>query len=236
MSNLGSKKSAARPCGGEVLPRVLLKITVIVVVCALGLQLYRTVVWTIANGGTPWGGLIRVLSYYSVLTNLMVAAFIAVVLSARSGGTPRPNAAAAVALNIGIVGFVGVAELAFSLLLPDLREVPSGTKLVADIGLHVMTPILFFSYWLLFVPRGALRWINPIYWMVYPIAYLGVALCFGSVDGYYPYPLVDVGVRGYPQVLTNAVLLLIGFLGLGFVMVSIDRAFASVGPKSAVAS
>lgn len=134
----------------------------------------------------------------------------------------------AVALNIGIVGFVGSAELVFSILLPAAREFPSGSKLFSDIGLHVMTPIMFFLYWLIFVPRGALRWIDPLVWMIYPAAYLGGALWFGAAAGYYPYPLVDVGLRGYPQVLTNAGLLLVGFGGLGFMMLVVDSLGLSV--------
>jgi hypothetical protein len=83
-------------------------------------------------------------------------------------------------------------------------------------------------YWLVFALPGALRWTQPVYWLIYPLAYIAYSLMRGALIGRYPYPFADVHRLGYPAVLVNAVAFLIGFYLLGLLAVAIDRVIGRI--------
>jgi hypothetical protein len=189
----------------------------------LGLQLILTIGAVVERGGSAFDGLLRALDYFTVLTNILVAVVLAASLYRRASGTMlvRPRTMAAAALYIAVVGIV------YALLLRDLWE-PTGLQLVADIGLHEVVPILFMVFWLAFVPKGTLRWTDPIWWLIYPIVYFIYALLRGAWFGRYPYPFIDVNLHGYAGTLSNAVLLLAVFFGLGSLLVLIDHRMSRI--------
>jgi hypothetical protein len=128
----------------------------------------------------------------------------------------------AAAVYIIIVGVI------YSLFLRPLWS-PVGLQLVADVALHGVTPIVYPVFWLVFVPKGKVKWIQPVYWLVYPVLYVGYSLLRGLVSNRYLYPFADVTMLGYRRVFINTGILLFTFLVLGFVMVAIDRVMARVG-------
>ena len=78
-----------------------------------------------------------------------------------------------------------------------------------------MTPL----FWLLFAPKGALRWRDPLLWAIYPLAYFAYALTRGASDGKYPYPFMDIPAVGWPSALTTVAIILILYLLVGLVLV-----------------
>jgi hypothetical protein len=54
---------------------------------------------------------------------------------------------------------------------------PKVLQLFADLGLHDAIPFLFPLYWLVFLPKGSLRWIDPTWWLVYPVLYFLYSMC-----------------------------------------------------------
>ncbi len=161
------------------------------------------------------------LSYFTVLTNLLVAGVTTAALLHGEGGSwlSRPSTLSATVVYIFVVGFI------YQLLLRSLWN-PTGLQLIADVAMHSVIPVLLVFYWVLFVGKGVLRWADPLYWLAYPATYVAYTLARGAVTHFYPYPFGDVNTLGYPRALGNAGLLLTGFFGLGLLVVAIDRQMA----------
>lgn len=185
---------------------------------AVIVQIILAVKTGIGNGQSAIAGVVNTLSYFTILTNLLVA-FVctASVLHGESDNfLTLPSTQSAVAVYIFIVG------LTYSLLLRSIWE-PTGLSAVLDIALHDVTPVLYVLYWFFFVPKGTLRWSQPIYWLIYPVLYIIYCIVRGAITGLYPYYFVDVTLLGYPRALTNTVLLLLGFWAVSLIAVAMDR-------------
>lgn len=192
---------------------------------AIALQVYLTTQLVMSSGGSLGSGVVLVFSYFTVLTNLIVAVVVTACLL-RGPGTflSRPATLSAVAVYIFMVGLI------YALLLRNLWA-PTGLQLVADIDLHQATPTLFVLYWLFFVRKGTLRWVQPITWLIYPLAYIAYSLLYGVLTGRYLYHFADVSALGYPRALANAALVLAAFLVVGLIAVAIDRGISSFASR-----
>jgi hypothetical protein len=188
---------------------------------ALALQLSLTLGIVVGQGRSIWSGLWLFLGYFTVLTNIMVAVSMSLVAMDRWPGGPRPSASAltAVALAITIVGVV--YHLLLSGRVPDL----SSLGWVADRTMHYLVPALSLVFWVMFVPKSSFTFKDPFLWIVYPLGYLVYAMARGSLDGWYPYFFIDVGVIGYAKSMLNAAVLSAVVLALGFAIVITTRFF-----------
>ena len=185
------------------------------------LQLVLSLRLAQAQGFPPVNGLIAYLGYFTVLTNIVVAATLSL---ARWGGRSRaarwcrdPSVATGVLLSILLVG------LGYHVLLRAIWD-PQGWAWVADGVLHYATPLLCLLHWWISVPATRLPWTEPLRWAAWPLVYVVYALLRGEWLLRYPYPFLDVAVLGYGRVLLNALGLLAVFLLLGTVLVAISRA------------
>ena len=200
--------------------QVLMVVTASAAWFALSLQVPLTMGASIANGMSVIAGILTYLSFFTLLTNLIVAVVLTVSLLTPKSRWGRffahPSIATATALYIAMVGAV------YSFLLRNLWD-PEGLSKVADIILHDVVPVLYVVFWILFVPKSGLRWRDPLAWAIYPIIYLVWILARGAISGHYPYPFVDVSRLGYPLALRNSVVLLTIFLVTAFAVVGIAR-------------
>jgi hypothetical protein len=199
-----------------------LVILAVVAWLAVGLQIWLVIQTYAARGDSAFGAVVHTLSFFTVLTVLVVAlvttasATTPVVPGERDSFLKRPGTMTAVAVYIFVVGLV------YSLFLRSVWD-PTGLNKVADAALHDAVPVLYVVYWLIFVPKKNLRWVQPFYWLIYPLAYFLYALVRGEITGKYPYWFADPTVLGYPRTFANSALLVIGFLVLGEVAVSVGR-------------
>ncbi len=165
-------------------------------------------------------------SYFTILTNVLIAlAFTAPALwpDSRLGRwTAGEGVRAALAM------YVAVVALIYHLFLASTWD-PQGLTRVVDIGLHTVIPIAFILDWLLFVPKGRLRWIDPVKWLAYPLAYGVWTVIHGQIIGWYPYWFIDIGALGWGPALANFGLLLVAFLALGLIVTALDRGLAALG-------
>ena len=194
----------------------------------LGLQLLLSLRLVVEQGGTPLGGLVVYLGYFTVLTNLLVAVSLSLALwrpgSAAGRWFRRPEAATAVAVNIALVG------LTYHLLLRHVWD-PQGLQKLADITLHYAVPLLGVLHWWMAVPPARMAWHAPLAWAAWPLAYLGYALLRGFWLGSYPYPFIDVTTLGYPRTGLNAAGLLVVFLLVGLAFVAVARGRLRRAPR-----
>lgn len=166
------------------------------------------------------GGLVSFFSYFTVLSNTLVATVLTCELTSRESAARRwflqPWVSSGIAVSIAVVG------LAYSILLRHLWH-PEGWQWLADELLHDVMPLLYLAWWWLCVPKGTLRLRHIALWVIYPLAYFAYALLRGHVLAAYPYPFIDVDKLGYPQVFINAAGLLVGFVVLSLLVIGLDR-------------
>lgn len=155
-----------------------------------------------------------VLRYFTITTALLSAIVFTAIAAGVQGAAAAP-----------IVAGVGLAEMlvgvVYGLLLHGLLEL-SGGSAVANGMLHYAVPVLAHVFWAVCTPKGGLRWPHPLFWAIYPLAYLAVSIASGGRTGRYPYPFLDVGALGWTRVMGNSVGIAAGFLSIGFGLVWLD--------------
>lgn len=163
---------------------------------------------------------IRFFSYFTVLTNIIVAATLTAIAffpNSKIGKfASRPTVQTAVAVYISIVGLV------YSLFLRSVWD-PQGWQAVADHALHDFVPLAYVIYWIVFAPKAGLAWSEAFKWLAYPLVYIAYSLTRGAFAMWYPYWFVDVNQLGYAQALTNTGFVLIAFAVVGFIYLAIAK-------------
>ncbi len=176
------------------------------------------------------GTLANLFSYFTILTNLLVALSLSFSLffpnSKAAIFFKRPSVKSAIALYIFIVALV------YNTVLRGIFPI-SGWHLFIDTLLHVIVPLLYIIFWYLVVPKKALHWQDGISWIYFPLAYLLYSLIRGAIVQWYAYPFLDVNELGYTKVFINIAAMVAVFFvaGLGFIF--INRLF---GNKNIVAA
>lgn len=165
----------------------------------------------------------RLVGYFTILTNIVVAtsytARLAAPASALGRFFERTVVDSAVLAAITLVGAVYV------LILQGLWD-PRGGQLLADVLLHYVAPLGYIGYWIAFRPRGALQWGFVPAWLIYPSGYLVYAMLRGALDGWYAYPFIDVATIGYARTFANAAALIAIVSLAGLLIVALDKAAA----------
>lgn len=193
----------------------------------LGLQFVLMVGYGRADGRTLFLTLLQFLSFFTLLSNLLVAIVLTVSLcipqTTLGRIVDRAPVYAATAVYIGIVG------IGYSLLLRHIWD-PQGWQKVVDILLHDAVPLLYVLWWVFLSAKTRLRWSNVFIWLIWPLVYLISVLMRGALTGIYPYPFIDAGVIGYGRVLISAVGFSVAFALLGTIAVAFTRRRRPVGP------
>ena len=202
---------------------------------ALGLQLRLAIGFSVARGFSVAHGIIVYFGFFTIVTNILLALVLttACLRPASRGFLMSP------ALRSASLVYIAIVAIVYSLLLRHLRT--TGAAFVADSLLHDVVPPLYFLFWIAFVPKGTLRWMHPVYWLAFPVAYFAYILVRGALIGSYPYAFLDASALGYPRLALNGSLLLAAFLAMGVLCVGIDHALrprkfnapASPAPRSA---
>ncbi|MES2689229.1 MAG: Pr6Pr family membrane protein, partial [Bacteroidota bacterium] len=100
---------------------------------------------------------------------------------------------------------------------------PQGLQMVLDELQHLINPLLFIIYWILYsnkkqLPRNAF-W--P--WLIFPLVYIFFVLVRGNLSDFYPYPFLDVTKLGFNSVLSNCIVITILFMAMAVVFNSIGN-------------
>lgn len=156
-----------------------------------------------------------VLGFFTITTNVLVA-FVFSGIAAGSAAAGREGVVGGTMLSILLVGVI------YALLLHGSAEL-SGGSAVANVLLHMVTPVLVPAFWICFGRKGGLTWRHPLLWAIYPLVYLVYALARGAATGSYAYPFLNVLRIGWEQTGLNAAGIAIGFLLSGFAVLGIDR-------------
>jgi len=186
---------------------------------ALGLQYVLIVKYK--TDGDLIAGAIRFLSFFTLLSNVLVA--LAMTLPWLAPDTRLGRFFLAPGVRTAILVYIVIVAAIYHLLLRKLWD-PQGWELVADTIEHIVAPTLYFIDWFLFVPKGTLKFRSAFVWLVFPMAYAVYTVIHGALTGFYPYPFIDESELGYDKMLLNVTGLTVAFGGLGLVLVGVDRA------------
>ena len=190
--------------------RVLLRLLIIaaVVIALIAVE-------TSSRSGVLWR-----LTTFTYQANVLAAAyFLWTLFSARADGRAGIRGA--------VVLYVVVAGVIWNLLLTEY----SMGYTPANILLHIVVPVLVILDWLLVErSRRHVRWWQPLVWLIYPAAYVVLALVVLNRAGRRaPYYFLDPDSVGMLVVVTN-----IGLLGA--LVLAIGYGLSAVGRRSSVAS
>lgn len=161
-------------------------------------------------------------SFFTILTNILVALALtaSVVVQDRRLGRWAASEGVRAALTMYIV----VVGIVYHVLLHPLWD-PQGLLLIVNIALHYVMPMVFLIDWLAFTPKGRLRWIDPVKWLVFPIVYGVWTVAHGFAAHWWPYGFLNVEALGLARAVISLSALLIFFLIVGLGVVTIDRVF-----------
>lgn len=160
---------------------------------------------------------IRFFSFFTILSNILTAVCTtAALFKPGANFFTKQGMLAATAVYISIVGIV------YNLVLRNIWN-PVGMQKLVDELLHVAVPVLYVAWWIIFVPKEALKWKNAFTWLLYPLIYCIFILLRGIPSHYYPYPFMDVNAHGYPQVAVNCAFVCGAFLAVSFLFIAFGK-------------
>ncbi|MGH7026124.1 Pr6Pr family membrane protein [Brevundimonas sp.] len=161
-------------------------------------------------------------SFFTILSNILVA--LALTGPALSPGSRLGRWAASEGVRAAVAMYIVVVGMTYHFLLAATWN-PQGWTLVGNNLLHYVMPIAFVVDWLAFTPKGRLRWIDPVKWLIPVLIYGAWTLLHGTLSGWWPYWFVDADKLGLGTVMAYFAGLLVFFLIVGLIIVAIDRTF-----------
>nr|WP_319398768.1 Pr6Pr family membrane protein [uncultured Carboxylicivirga sp.] len=164
--------------------------------------------------------IVNTFSYFTVLSNLIIALSLTVtlVLPVSKLGRFLTN----ISVQSSLVEYIIIVSLIYNLFIRSSWIQPVPEFFYNNI-LHVVTPVLYVLRWILFVPKGKLRLSDSFKWLVFPFAYLFYSLIRGSIVNWYPYFFIDLRDISYIKASENIFFVILLFLLIGLLIVFIDN-------------
>ena len=192
-------------------------VLVLVVAAALVIQITLSV--TGGGAGEPPLGtrLIRLASFFTIQSNVLVlVTAVAVVLRPDTDG-PRWRV-----LRLDAVLGITITGIVYATVLAGLNN-PQGWGALSNAGFHYVAPWWALAGWLLFGPRPRIDRRTLSWAVLWPVLWIGWTLLHGAVTDWYPYPFTDVVELGYPAVLRNLAVILLITVALATLLRALDR-------------
>lgn len=163
---------------------------------------------------------IRFFSFFTILTNLLVAVYTTVLTVQPSSSWGRFFSRWSVGTAITV--YIVVVGLIYNAILRFLWQ-PQGLQRLVDELLHAAVPLLFLIYWFIYLSKKSVPWKSFFPWLLYPFFYCVYILVRGSFSAFYPYPFMDVTKLGYQQVMINSLAVTAVFLILSILFIFIGK-------------
>ena len=168
--------------------------------------------------GSLLAALWRMAIFFTVISNLVTA----IVYSCIALGLVRfrhPLLIAGLALTMLLVGAV------FELMLRSYLHL-TGWRILSNALEHDVVPILAVANWAILAEKGRLRARDPWIIAIFPVVYLGYVLTRAHIEGFYPYPFINIPKIGWPAAMANVAGISLAFLVCAYLMVALDRRLA----------
>ncbi|MCZ2817306.1 Pr6Pr family membrane protein [Modestobacter sp. VKM Ac-2984] len=197
--------------GRQTAARVHWTVLALVVGACLATSLTRTLIETAGGRTTAVTELIRWLSLFTVVSNVLVlaAATTLALDPVRSGRRWR-------VLLLDALLAITVTGLVFSVLLSPTVD-PTGVTVWTNLVLHYLSPLAMVVGWLVFGPRPRITGGTVAWAMVFPVAWIGWTMWHGAQSRWYPYFFLNARDLGLAVALRNTALVVL--LALAFLLV-----------------
>lgn len=162
---------------------------------------------------------IRFFSFFTILTNILVALYFTLTFFYHSQPQRRfnrPGFLTSITVYISIVGLV------YQIVLRALWA-PTGFQFVVNELLHSIIPVLAIGFWYFYENSKSVKYAEIAKWMIYPLVYLVYLLIRGNFSTFYPYPFVDVTSIGIQKVLLNSGVLMVLFAAISFAFLFVGK-------------
>ena len=160
----------------------------------------RTDTGVLAGASLP-GRIVRVLSFFTIQSNLLCA-----VVAARFASRPVEDRFGWRWLHLDALLGIAVTGIVYSTVLARVHEPHGWAETSTNLVFHYVTPIGMVLAWAVFGPRPRVTPRLLAAALLWPLAWFGYTMARGAAWGWYPYPFVHVPSHGYATVVLNAVL------------------------------
>ena len=138
---------------------------------------------------------------------------------------------------IGMLGIL-LTFLVFNIMLAGAEgRDPQANWRIGSLCFHVVLPIMYIADWFLFYERKNCKWYYPIASLAFPVAYVVFILIQAVIMGFdtsilipgtttpliYPYFFVNLETQGVGGVLKWILILLVGFMAMGYLFFGLDK-------------
>lgn len=159
-------------------------------------------------------------SYFTILTNLSIAASLSYSLI-------RPDTKAGrffstSSFQSALASYIIIVSLIYNFVIRSSWHQPF-LEFTSDNILHILTPILYVLRWGLFTPKGTLKWNDSLKWLIVPFAYLFYSLIRGSIVNWYPYAFIDLRHISIVVALQNIVMTAFAFWVIGLLLIAANH-------------
>ncbi len=159
-------------------------------------------------------------SYFTILSNLLVAVSLSL-------GLLFPNGKAAklfsgISVQSAITLYIIIVALIYNFVIRK-TWIENFPNLYYNNIFHVLTPILYVIRWIVYIPKGELKWMESLKWLIFPFMYLFYSLIRGNIVNWYPYAFVDLRQISIYELVRNVILVLFLFLLIGCGLVYLDK-------------
>lgn len=153
------------------------------------------------RGSSVAGRIIRVFSFFTILSNLLSG-----VVSAQLAVQPDRDGAAWRALRLAALFGITVTGIIYSTVLAAVHEPSGAAETAVNVIVHYIVPVMMVTGWLAFGPRPRIDKLAVAWSLLFPVLWLAYTLVRGAIWKWYPYPFVDVTTHGYLRVFVNGLL------------------------------
>lgn len=181
----------------------------------------------VLRGTSTAGRIIRVLSFFTIQSNLLSA-----LVSAQLALNPARDGAWWRGLRLAALVGITITGIVYSTVLARIHE-PTGTAetFVNDL-VHYVVPLMMIIGWLAFGPRPRVDRATVGWSLLFPALWIAYTLIRGAIWKWYPYPFLDVTTHGYARVVLNALIVTVVLATVASLYALGDQRLRSTGPAS----
>jgi hypothetical protein len=129
-------------------------------------------------GSSLAGRIIRVLSFFTILSNLLCG-----IVSAQLAARPDRDGTAWRALRLAALVGITVTGIVYSTVLAAIHEPRGSVETTVNIIVHYVVPILMVAGWLAFGPRPRIDRATVLRSLLFPLLWFAYTLVRGGLSG-----------------------------------------------------
>ncbi|HZE40104.1 MAG TPA: Pr6Pr family membrane protein [Stackebrandtia sp.] len=138
----------------------------------------------------PQFNMVNMLSYFTIESNLFAGGVFVAAALLLGGGRVMDAFRGAATVYLVTTGVV------YLTLLSGYEGIEALTPPLVNLVMHQIMPVVLVVDWLLDPARARLSYRDCLWWLLFPIVYLGYTLLRGHATGWYPYPFLDPAHSG----------------------------------------